>query len=393
MSQTTFRRQLRSWLGDDVELALFWKGRVALYAILGALDIGPGDEVILPAFTCVAVPSAILYRGARPIYVDIDPETYTIDPARVAFAIGPRTRAILAQNTFGLAPDLDALLTIGRARGIPIIEDCAHGFGGRYRGRPNGTSADVAFFSTQWNKPFTTGLGGIAVTRDRAIGHRLRALERQALAPSRREQLTLMLLAIARAVLLRPATYWPARALFHLLSRHGLVIGSSQPAELESPRQPPRFCKGFSETQARLGIRALARLPEQLLRRRHTAARYSAWLVARGAAPLALTAGAEHGYLRYPVLVEERDRVLAEARRRRLELGDWFLSPVHPIVGRERLERWGYCVGDHPFAEAVSRHVVTLPTHVDEDYAHRLVELVTGGGGWRPAAACRQRRA
>jgi dTDP-4-amino-4,6-dideoxygalactose transaminase len=390
MRQERFRRQLREWLEPDVEVTLFWKGRVALWAILTALDIGPGDEVILPAFTCVVVPSAILYRGARPVYVDIDGATYTVDPARVRAAIGPRTRAILAQNTFGQSPDLEALRELARAHRLTLIEDCAHGFGGRYRGRPNGVFADVAFFSTQWNKPFSTGLGGIAVTRDPLLGARLRALAGCAPRPSLREQLALALLARARAQLVRPATYWTAVGLYRLLSRHDLVLGSSARAELESPRPPPRFFKGFCDVQARLGLRALRRLPALLAQRRRCAARYDERLAARGVPLPARTAGAEHGWLRYPLVVDERDHLFAEARRHRLALGDWFRSPLHPLT--EGLERWGYQVGSNPVAEAVSRRMVTLPTDVDEAHAERLVDLVTARGRWQRAAACRQER-
>ena len=134
-----FRSRIGETIGVSPEhIALFAKGRVALYAVLRALDIEPGDEVILPAFTCVAVPNAILYARARPVYVDIRPDTYTIDPTAVEEAIGARTRVILAQNTFGLSADLAALESIAARNGLTVVDDCTHGLGGRYRGLPNG---------------------------------------------------------------------------------------------------------------------------------------------------------------------------------------------------------------------------------------------------------------
>ena len=134
-----FRSQIGASLGIPADrVTLFARGRVALYAILRALDVGRGDEVILPAFTCVAVPNAILYTGARPIYVDIDPASYTIDPSRSRRRSLTHDRVILAQNTFGLSADLDALEAIAARHGVTVVDDCAHGMGGRYGGQPNG---------------------------------------------------------------------------------------------------------------------------------------------------------------------------------------------------------------------------------------------------------------
>ena len=131
MDERHGRSRFRALIGETLGFApdrvtLFGKGRVALYAILRALDIGRGDEVIVPAFTCVAVPNAILYAGAGPVWVDIDPATYTIDPAAVENAISSRTRAVLAQNTFGLSAELDAIMAIAERHHLTVVDDCTH---------------------------------------------------------------------------------------------------------------------------------------------------------------------------------------------------------------------------------------------------------------------------
>ena len=138
----------------------YWKGRVALYAYLRALGISDGDEVIIPGLTCVVVPNAIIYTGATPVYADIRMDTLTMDPIAVRQCISRKTKAIIIQNTFGLSADVELLVNMAHELGIAAIEDCTHGFGGYYNGKPNGTIADAAFYSTQWNKPFSTGLGG-----------------------------------------------------------------------------------------------------------------------------------------------------------------------------------------------------------------------------------------
>ena len=162
---------------DSKNIFLFWKGRVSLYAILKAIGIKEGNEIILPAFTCVVAVNPIIYLGAKPVYVDIDPITYNIDASGIEKKITQKTRAILAQNTFGLAPDLDRIFEQANKYKLMVIEDCAHGFGGFYKGRPNGTVADASFFSSQWNKPFSTGLGGFAFTKEPRIADKLKEQE------------------------------------------------------------------------------------------------------------------------------------------------------------------------------------------------------------------------
>ncbi len=109
-AQIKFKESIRTILqNQSIQVATFWKGRVALYAILKALNIRPGDEVIMPAFTCVVVPNAVIYLQGLPVYVDIDPHTYNMDINKIENKITPKTKFIIAQNTYGLSSDLDAI--------------------------------------------------------------------------------------------------------------------------------------------------------------------------------------------------------------------------------------------------------------------------------------------
>jgi perosamine synthetase len=366
----TPRDELRGAFGELVgvppdHVTLFWRGRVAMYAILRALGIGPGDEVIVPAFTCVAVPNAILYAGATPVYVDIDEATYTPDPAAVATAIGARTRGVIAQNTFGLSSDLDALTAVATQHGAVVIDDCTHGLGGTYRGRPNGSAARASFFSTQWSKPISTGLGGIAVTTDPALARELVALERDASEPRLRDRALLAGLLLARERVATPRTIRAGRAAYRAVSRAGLVPGSSSRGELEGTEMPVSFHTGMSDLQARLGTRRLATLSARLGRRRAVAERYSGWLGSHGRTAAHEPAFAGHAFLRYPLRVRERDEFVAQAARRGVLLGDWFHSPLYPIEGD--LSPWGYRRGANPVAERVASEIVNLPTDLAPD--------------------------
>jgi perosamine synthetase len=370
----TRRDEFRRAMGDLVgvppgQVGLFWKGRVALYAILRALGIGPGDEVVVPAFTCVVVPNAVMYTGAVPVYVDIDESTYTPDVAAVRAAIGPRTRAILAQNTFGLSSDVDALATVAAPHGVVVLDDCTHGLGGAYRGKPNGAAAHAAFYSTQWSKPISTGLGGIAVTPDSVLARELRALERTARDPTLVEQALLGAMLVARERVATPRTLRFGRGVYRALGRGGLVPGSSSRGELESPVMPSNFLTRMSQLQAELGTRRLGALSSTVLKRRAVAERYSRWLTVRGRTAVHEPSACTHAFLRYPLRVRGRDGFLDEARRRGLDLGDWFRSPLYPIRGE--LTRWGYRSGASPVAERVAAEIVNLPTDLTPE-GHQL---------------------
>jgi perosamine synthetase len=361
-----FRRAVGALVGVPPEhVALFWKGRVALYAILRALDIGRGDEVVVPAFTCVAVPNAVMYTGATPVYVDIDESTYTPDVAAVRAAIGPRTRAIVAQNTFGLSSDMDALAAVAAPSGAVVLDDSTHGLGGAYRGQPSGAAAAAAFYSTQWSKPISTGLGGIAVTLDPVLARELRALERTARDPTFIEQTLLRAMVLARERVATPRTLRYGRAVYRALGHAGLVPGSSSRGELEAPVMPSSFLTRMSQVQAGLGRRRLGALRSTVLRRRETAQRYTEWLTARGRTPVHEPSFCTHAFLRYPLRVHGRDEFLEDARRRGLDLGDWFHSPLYPIRGD--LTPWGYRWGSNPAAERITTEIVNLPTDVTSD--------------------------
>lgn len=139
----------------------------ALHLILAAMGVGPGDEVIVPAFTWVATANVVLYCGATPVLVDVDPRTNNLDPAQLAAKITPRTKAILPVHLFGLCADMDAIAAV--AGDIPLIEDAACAAGAAYHGRSAGTLGLAGAFSFHPRKSITTGEGGMVTTNDRDL--------------------------------------------------------------------------------------------------------------------------------------------------------------------------------------------------------------------------------
>jgi len=211
------------------------------FLVLKALGIGPGDEVIVPSLTFIASVNVIAHVGATPVFADIDPATYDIDPDDAARRIGPRTKAILPVDQLGMTCEIDAILDLAARYGLHVIQDAACAIGSRFHGRPIGAIAPITVFSLHARKVVTTGEGGMILTDDASLETRLRRLRHQGMSLSDFE-------------------------------RHG-----AGPTTFETY---PEIGYNFRMTdiQAAIGLCQLARLDDLLARRRKVAARYIAGL-------------------------------------------------------------------------------------------------------------------
>ena len=151
-----------------------------LYAAVGAVEAGPGDEVIVSPYTMTASATAALIFNAVPVFADIDPETYTISAKTIAPKITPRTKAIIVVHLFGQAADMDPIMSLAGAHGIKVIEDCAQAPFATYKGRPVGSLGDVGVFSLNYHKHIHTGEGGMCTTNDDAIAERIQLIRNHA---------------------------------------------------------------------------------------------------------------------------------------------------------------------------------------------------------------------
>jgi perosamine synthetase len=183
---------LSGWVGQGPKVAAFERsvadacataeavavasGTGALHLALLALDVGTGDEVICPSMSFIATANAIRHAGAIPVFADIDPRTYNLDPTAAEAAITPRTKAIMVVHQIGLPVDLDRFLAIGEKHGLKILEDAACAIGSKYKGRPIGGHSEMACFSFHARKIITTGEGGMITTNREDYARRIRLL-------------------------------------------------------------------------------------------------------------------------------------------------------------------------------------------------------------------------
>jgi dTDP-4-amino-4,6-dideoxygalactose transaminase len=151
-------------------------GRMAFYYILKAMDLSPGSEVIFPALTFWVVPEIARVAGLRPVFVDVDPYTFNLNPELIESSLTARSKAIVPTHLYGQTCDMDPILEIAKRHNLRVIEDCAHSLGATYKGRKAGTFGDAAFFSFQMLKPLNTYGGGMAIVTDDDLAERIRKM-------------------------------------------------------------------------------------------------------------------------------------------------------------------------------------------------------------------------
>lgn len=351
-----YEEQCAALLGGG-SLFTFGSGRMGLYALLEAMGIGKGDEVVLPAFTCEAVVYALMYRGIKPVYADIEPFTFNVSPAGVERVLTTRTRAIIAQHTFGVPCDLESILAIAREKNLRVIEDCALALGSSYKGKPVGTLGDASMFSTDRSKLISTQWGGVAFTRDGGLAERVRSSRQACPHLTKGQVVNIALQFLLSPLMLSPYAYYAGRYAFNIGLRTKLLFSHrDNKGNFTLPAGYP--CR-LSNFQAFLGIGQLARLEETLVYRRRSVQEYLDILRGNG---IILDEGRRQVSkitLRFSLLLKDRETFLKRWNRY-FEVGRWFDSPA---IGWYRDFRTiGYEKGSCPMAELVHEHIVNFPT-------------------------------
>ncbi len=302
-------------------------GTSALHVALLSEGIGAGDEVITIPMTFTATVAAISYTGATPIFVDIDPETFTMDPEQIAAKITPRTRAIIPVHLYGQSADMDPIMEIARANGLKVIEDCAQAHLATYKGRPVGSIGDYGCFSFYPGKNLGAyGEGGLVTTNDAAAAERMRLLR----------------------------DWGQVRKYHHEMLAYNYRMDGIQGAVL--------------------GVK-LKYLDSWTENRRSRAALYRDLLDGTGIQVTTEAAERRHVYHIFSVFHPERDRLQAHLSQAGVQSGMHYPFPVHLQKAYEALN---HKPGDFPISEHVARSQLSLPMYPelpDRDVA-RVVDAL-----------------
>jgi perosamine synthetase len=312
-------------------------GTCGLHLVMQSLGIGPGDEVITTPFSFIASANCILFVGARPVFVDICPKTLNMDPGLVERAITPRTKAILAVETFGNPLYMDDYAAIAARNEIPLVEDCCEALGATHKGRPAGGFGRAGVFGFYPNKQITTGEGGMIVTDDERLADLCRSMRNQGRAVS-----------TDRA---DPVPNIPDP----MMSNRGAWLH----------HQRLGYNYRMSEINAALGLAQMRRLDAMIEKRQQVARAYIDRLM--GNPHLIVPTVHPETAMSWFVFVvrlatgysvEERDRIIRGMRNHEVGAADYF-----PCIHLQPFYRsmFGHREGDYPIAESVSSRTIALP--------------------------------
>lgn len=373
---------LREHMGNAYVAALD-SGRNALRLILESLHLQRGDQVFLQAYTCVSVPGPVLWAGATPVYVDIRPDTFTMDPDDLRAKLrnlhpGSRPRAMILQHTFGLPADLTELLSIAREYNLFVIEDCAHALGATYRGKPVGTFGDAAILSFGRDKVLSSVFGGALVIRDPTSTERLRDRIVALPTPSRgwiAQQLFHPLLATAAR-----ETYWAGgRYALRGLQTAG-VLSKAITANEKQGNPPALTPHRLPNALAALAHAQFLRLDAFRQHRTALANHYRESLYGTHTVLLpTVPSDRTHAWLRMTIRVPKPATLHRAAREAGMILGDWYDTVVAP---RDTdLHAVQYQPGSCPRAEETARMSMNLPTSpmIGIPEADRVLQAVRKG--------------
>lgn len=361
-SQGKYVRRLEGWFKRcfGVRFAVsFDSGRSAEYAMLTSLGIGKGDHVLIQAFTCVAVPNAVLWTGATPIYVDVLKNSFNMDPLDLKRKITKDAKAVIVQHTFGISANIDAIQKIARAHKLILIEDCAHSLGGAVRGKRVGTFGDVSFFSFGRDKVVSSVFGGMVITNSEKIGTAIAKFQKDLPFPS---------VFWTMQQLFHPVLFFTILPTYHFFHLGKVILRLGQKLHLLSlavaqaekrGEKPSSYPRRLPNALAALALLQLKRL-EGFNRKRRAIARIYSRELERLAIFLPQY-GVGDVLLRFPILVQKPRKLLNFAKKRAVYLGNWYAHGVDPKD--VDLKRVGYRKGSVRVAQELASQAVNLPTY------------------------------
>lgn len=359
--------KLQKHFGEEIYTCAFDSARASFYQLLEIWDIKKGDEVIVPAFTCTVIVNPIIWVGAKPIYVDIDPLTLNMDLSDLKKKITSKTKVILAQHTFGKPLEMDKILKITEKKKIYIVEDCAHAIGVNYKGKQLGTWGDAAVITFGITKVISGARGGMAIVKDKNLYSTLK-VRQKSLPNFPISKLIKFLLNPIIWHFITPIYYLGfgkltfGKFILFILQKTG-VIGIDNIVEKieEKGGKPKWYPTKMSPLLAGLVDNQLSKLEEYNLHRKKIASIY--------AKNLDTPSFSDSLNLRYPLYVKDKKLTHESFRREGVILGDWYKSILH--IPKKYYPNLMYKEGMCPKAEYAANYLVNLPTNikVSEDNA------------------------
>lgn len=372
---TLLETEFSQWLGGLTTAISFNSGRTALYAILSSLGLSPNDEVLLQAFTCVAVPGPVLWTGAKPVYVDCA-DDYTMSAEDLKRKITANSKVLIIQHTFGLVAHMDELLKIAREHKLFVIEDCVHAMGSTYKGAKVGTLGDAAIFSFGRDKCLSSVFGGLAVTADNSLASKLK---QKSLAWGEPNKTWILQQLLHPLILSLSKKFYDfaglslGKAILATAVKLNLISKAVYPEE-KSGGEPPFGFKRMPNALAALALNQFRKLPKFIEHRKKIADLYRKTLPSAWFAPQ--TPESNPVYLRLPIQIDNPRQIILKARQQAVELGDWYVQPLAPKgVDHSKIH---FTPESCPNATRLTQRVLNLPTNIqiNEAKVYKVINLL-----------------
>jgi dTDP-4-amino-4,6-dideoxygalactose transaminase len=352
-------------------------GRMAFHYILQAFDFPAGSEIIFPALTFWVMPAIAKGLGLEVVFADVDPATFTMDPAALERAITRNTRAIVPTHLYGLACDMDAILDIARRHDLRVIEDCAHTLGAMYDGRPVGTLGDAAIFSFQTLKPLNLYGGGLALVRERVLADRVRALAYAAAWPDEKRITNRLLVGRLQRIFIKPWVF--TISMFPILWVSAWIDANPDVYLWEKIRPlsplPDMYTERFPNVQAAIGLEALKKLDDWTERTRaHARVMDRALGDLPGITIPVVPPKRTHVYYQYCVYGRQRDELVVKCVRRGIDIETLHVDvcPEMALFAGARVEPFGA-----PGAvKAAGAMQVPVYASLTDEQIHRVARVV-----------------
>lgn len=336
----------------------FSQGREAEYALLVSFGVRMGDEVIVQAFTCSAVVSPILWLGAKPIFVDIESSTYSIDTKDLKKKISDKTKVIIAQHTFGIPAQIEEIKKIASDHKLFLIEDCAHVINGFNRERKLGTFGDAAFFSFGRDKAISSVFGGIAITNKKKIGENVKKIRERSPYPSYIWIIQQLMHPLLTFLVIQIYTLNPfiSKLLLFIFKKINAISRPFTQMESDLYSQHLRT-RSYPNALATLSMDQLLRVSNFNKKREIIFETYKEELKGYNIKLPTLTTC----YLRVPVLVANQLEAMEFFKKQSIYLGDWYSHVIDPYW--IKLEDFGYRKGSCRMAENYASKIINLPSY------------------------------
>lgn len=362
------KQKLKKMFGGNHDVFLFLTGRVALYRFFQALDFKEGAEVAIQAFTCEAVVLPLLELKLKPVYVDIEKETYSMNPEDLISKITPQTKALILQHTYGMTPKHRSnILAFAREAGIIVIEDLAHGFDQDLFQHNTEPQSSFLLLSFGRSKFLSSVFGGAVLSDNKTVSETLKDLEKTTSYPSS-YFITSALWYKPLAVLIRKTYDIFLGKFIHAVLNHVPFI----PREISSVEKrgefDPLYAKAYPNALAKLLLKQFKQIDQITQKRYNAISNYNKYFFPKSSPkktpPL----------IRYPLLTDHRDKLISAARKKNIYLGKWYDQVVAPK--ELPLHKFHYVTGSCPVAEETCKKVINLPTTISLKEADRVLDVV-----------------